>query len=435
MSLLNYAEYKDSGVEWLRKLPSHWSVVPLKRLIEIQNGADHKIVEANEGVPVIGSGGQFAYASTYLHNGESVLLGRKGTIDKPLYVTGKFWTVDTMYWSKILPTACGRFVYYTALTIPFDYYSTNTALPSMTKSALGAHLIARPPLEVQVAIAVFLDRETAKIDALIAEQEKLIALLAEKRKATISHAVTRGLNPDAPMKNSGVAWLRQVPAHWALVRMKRVVSNIEQGWSPQCENYPAAEPNDWGVLKVGCVNGGIFNAMENKKLPDELEPIPTYALKRGDLLVSRANTRELVGSAAVVTCDFDRLLLCDKLYRLRLLDGHCLPEFASAYLGTCEARSQIELDATGASSSMLNIGQSVVLNMLMPLPSVEEQRKIVEFLQSETARFDTLSSDAQHAINLLKERRSALIAAAVTGQIDVRGAVEAPVEQVEAVAA
>lgn len=170
MSFPRYPAYKDSGVHWLGAVPAHWDVAPFKRMVSLQNGSDHKHIECDDGYPVIGSGGPFAYASEFMHDGESVLLGRKGTIDKPLYVTGKFWTVDTMYWSKIRPGAFGRFAYYSALTIPFGYYSTNTALPSMTKSVLEAHLLATPPEQEQVAIAAFLDRETAKIDALVAEQ-------------------------------------------------------------------------------------------------------------------------------------------------------------------------------------------------------------------------------------------------------------------------
>jgi len=284
------------------------------------------------------------------------------------------------------------------------------------------YLDAVPPLEEQSAIAAFLDRETGKIDALIAEQEKLLTLLAEKRQATISHAVTRGLNPNVPIKDSGVPWLGEVPSHWLIVRIKHAVRSIEQGWSPQCEGYPAETPDEWGVLKVGCVNGGVFTSSENKRLPGELEPIAQYALKQGDLLISRANTRELVGGAAVVTEDHPKLLLCDKLYRLRMDAALCVPEFLAAFLSIGGARSQIELRASGASSSMLNIGQSVILDMPVTLPSIEEQLQIVDFIRSERQRLEELQHESMCAITLLKERRSALIAAAVTGKIDVRQA-------------
>ncbi len=236
MSFPRYKKTKPSGVEWLGDVPEHWEVVQLKQFLDIRNGSDHKHVEQAEGYPVMGSGGIFAYASEYLYDGESVLLGRKGTIDKPLHVTGRFWTVDTMYWSKINPEASGRFAYFSALTIPFSFYSTNTALPSMTKGNLSSHWVARPPLSEQTQIAAFLDRETAKIDALVAEQRRLMELLKEKRQAVISHAVTQGLNPKAPMKPSGIEWLGNVPEHWEVKPLKYSITNIEQGWSPQCSS-------------------------------------------------------------------------------------------------------------------------------------------------------------------------------------------------------
>lgn len=181
---------KDSGVEWLGMVPEGWKVGQFKRLVSIQNGTDHKMVESDKGFPVYGSGGLFAYASSYLYDQESVLLGRKGTLDRPLYVNEKFWTVDTMYWTKILPNAHGKFCYYTATTIPFPYYSTNTALPSMTKSALGGHLITIPKKEEQIRIAKFIDQETTRIDTLITKTEQSIALLKERRTAFITAAVT-----------------------------------------------------------------------------------------------------------------------------------------------------------------------------------------------------------------------------------------------------
>ena len=277
-----------------------------------------------------------------------------------------------------------------------------------------------PPEPEQIAIAGFLDRETAKIDALVAEQERLVTLLFEKRQAAICQAITRGLAFNSATKNSGFEWLGEIPAHRELIRIKHVVASIEQGWSPQCESFPVSSHDEWGVLKVGCVNGGVFQSAENKKLPPDLEPIPAYSLKRGDLLVSRANTRDLVGSAAVVQTDFDNLMLCDKLYRLRLIGERCLPSFLAAYLGTRQARSQIELGATGASSSMLNIGQTVILDMPVPIPSITEQAAILDFVEAETERLDSLCVEARRTVKLLRERRTALIGAAVTGQIDVR---------------
>ncbi len=280
-----------------------------------------------------------------------------------------------------------------------------------------------PPNE-QVAIASFLDREAAKIDALVAEQRRLVELLKEKRQTVISQAVTKGLDPDAPTKPSGVEWMGDIPAHWQVLPIKRIIKTIEQGWSPQCESYPAEGVDEWGVLKVGCVNGGKFRQIENKLLPAELVPIPELGIRAGDVLISRANTRDLVGSAAVAKDDHPRLMLCDKLYRLRLLHEQCLPEFLAYYLGSGVARGQIELGATGASASMLNISQSTILEMPAPVPPTAIQHEIVGWLDECGAATGGLISEAERAIALLQERRTALISAAVTGKVDVRGLAE-----------
>ncbi len=184
------APMKNSGVEWLGDVPAHWEVKRLKFLAKIQNGADYKHIEANEGYPVIGSGGQFAYASCYLYKGESVLLGRKGTIDKPLYINGSFWTVDTMYYTEIFKNTYPKFLYYLTLTVDFERYSTQTALPSMTQIALNNLTFVVPDYEEQATIADYLDQETAKIDRLCDTANQTIGRLKEYRTALITQAVT-----------------------------------------------------------------------------------------------------------------------------------------------------------------------------------------------------------------------------------------------------
>lgn len=215
-------------------------------------------------------------------------------------------------------------------------------------------------------------------------------------------------------KDSEVEWLGEVPEHWQLKKIKHLVRSIEQGWSPQCEGFPAEAENEWGVLKVGCVNGGKFNPLENKLLPPDLKPIPSLAIVSNDLLISRANTRELVGSAAVAMKDYPNLMLCDKLYRLRLKPDLCCPRFLSYYLGAIPARGQIELGATGASASMVNIGQSIILELGIAASEVSEQIRIAAFLDRETAKIDGLVEEQRRLIELLKEKRQAVISHAVT---------------------
>jgi type I restriction enzyme S subunit len=246
--------------------------------------------------------------------------------------------------------------------------------------------------------------------------------LQEKRAALISHAVTKGLDPDVKMKDSGVEWLGEIPEHWDVRRLKFCLTSIEQGWSPPCENRPA-EIEEWGVLKVGCVNGVNFNSDENKALPIELDPIPELEIKPGDVLMSRANTRELLGSASLVTQVRPRLLLCDKLYRLKLMAEIINSAYFVLVMGSHRIRFQLERDATGASNSMQNISQSTILNLVIPVPDIAEQQAVVSYLDQETARIDALIAKIGEAVEKLKEYSAALISAAVTGKIDVRGEV------------
>jgi type I restriction enzyme S subunit len=259
-----------------------------------------------------------------------------------------------------------------------------------------------PPLEYQRRVCDYLDRETARIDTLIEEQQRLIEMLRERRRAAVEEAVSI-------VATSGA-------------RLKHIMRSVRQGWSPQCYPWPADGVDTWAILKTGAANGGRFRPMENKELPEDEIPRPDIVVTRGDLIVSRANTRELVGSAAVVDIDFPRLMLCDKLYAFSLDESRADSRFVAAVLGSRRWRDLIELEATGASHSMLNISQSDIVNLPMPLPPVAKQRRIVAHLDSETAKVDQLIVETERFIELARERRSALISAAVTGQIDVREA-------------
>jgi type I restriction enzyme S subunit len=415
MSFTRYPDYKDSGVDWLGQLPSHWDVVQFKQLIDIQNGTDHKHVEHSEGYPVIGSGGAFAYASDYLYDGESVLLGRKGTIDKPLYINGRFWTVDTMYWTKINPLASGRFAYYSALNLPFDYYSTKTALPSMTKAALSSHLIGRPQLEEQKSIANFLDQETTKIDALVAEQQKLIELLKEKRQAVISHAVTKGLDPTVKMKNSGAEWLVKVPEHWYVKKLKFVVdvmaSNVDK--KTYDGDIPCLLCNYTDVY----YNEAIKEDMEFMSATATPEQIKKFTLKQGDVIITKdSESPDDIAIAAYVPMDLIGVVCGYHLSIIRATEINGL--FVKRLFDSHYLKSKFATLANGL--TRYGLGQHSINNVCIPIPPDEEQQQIVKFINKTCVEIDDLIDKSKTSINLLTERRSALISAAVTGQIDVR---------------
>jgi type I restriction enzyme S subunit len=403
MSFPRYPKYKASGAEWLGDVPEGWGVVQYKQFVDIQNGSDHKDIEQPEGYPVFGSGGVFAYASKFLYDGESVLLGRKGTIDKPLYVTGRFWTVDTMYWTKMRPNTSGRFVYYLATTIPFNYYSTNTALPSMTKGALSRHLVPLPPLPEQTAIAEFLDRETGKIDGLVAEQRRLMELLKEKRQAVISHAVTKGLNPHAPMKPSGIEWLGDVPAGWEVRKVSQLF-RAGKGKNGQMltKEFCGANEGEYPVYSGQTENEGVMGTWDQ------------FEFDFGEAGVLFSTT---VGAKAMHLKQlFGRFSLSQNCMIIWTTSTLCITRFFYYHFQPLFQwqRSMIP-DHMQPSFRMEDLYACAIA-----LPPTDEQSAIVAFLDSELLKFDTLTAEAQRAIDLLQERRTALISAAVTGQIDVR---------------
>ena len=185
------AKLKPSGVDWLSDVPEHWDVRRLKFMASIQNGRDYKDVEVEEGgYPVYGSGGEFRRSSQYLYEGESVLFGRKGTIDKPLYVNCRFWTVDTMFYSEILANTVAKFLYYSALTFQYQKLATQTALPSITQHDLENYTLTYPCKEEQILIVNYLDEQSRKIKEMITVSKEAIEKLEEYRSAIITSAVT-----------------------------------------------------------------------------------------------------------------------------------------------------------------------------------------------------------------------------------------------------
>ena len=276
-----------------------------------------------------------------------------------------------------------------------------------------------PPLTEQSAIAAFLDHETVKIDALIAEQEKLIALLAEKRQATISHAVTRGLNPEAPMKDSGVAWLGEVPGHWRTGKIQSFARR-ESGHTPSRQR-----PDFWENCTIPWFSladvwqireGNAKYVHETKEKISELGIANSSArlLPAGTVLLSRTAS---VGYSAIMGCD-----MATTQDFVNWVCGHdLLPEFLLHVLRSMRP----EFDRLMMGSTHQTIYMPDVAKLMMTLPPLSEQKEIVEFVEQEAIKFDALRAEAERAIALLKERRAAVIAAAVTGQIDVRGAVAA----------
>ena len=210
-------ETKDSGVDWIGEVPVNWEIVPIKADVSIGHGSDPT---TPGDIPVWGSGGEPFKTCGEHKNGPAVLLGRKGTLDCPQLVTGLYWNVDTAFDAKITSKKLSlKFFYYAATCVDIKPYMTNTAKPSMTQFDWDNSRIPRPPLAEQRRIISYLDERCAAIDEDVAKRRDVIGKLKEYKKSLIAHAVTKGLDPNTEMKDSGVDWIGEVPANWRLTKI------------------------------------------------------------------------------------------------------------------------------------------------------------------------------------------------------------------------
>lgn len=408
---MKYEKYKDSGIEWIGEIPIHWEVCAFKRKITINNGKDYKDFLDNEIYPVMGSGGCFAYCSKYMYDGEALLMGRKGTIDKPLYINGKFWVVDTMFYAVPTKDLCCKFAYYLALTFPYSLYSTSTALPSMTQTDLGNNPVAFPPLIEQQAIATYLDEKCGEINRAIDVQKKKIDLLNEMKQTIITDAVTKGLDSNATMKDSGVEWIGKIPEHWEVRRLKTLCKSIRNGYvGPTRDLY-----QEFGIPYIQSVHikdGNILFEREEYYVSDEWAK-KHPKIKKGNILVVQTGD---IGQIALVNAKYD-LCNCHALIILDINNNVISSEFLSLYLRSNIGKELMLQTKTGALLPHLNSTQIGFTKAL--LPPFQEQQSIVAHIEEETTKIDTQISKANRHIELLEELKQSIITEAVTGKIKV----------------
>lgn len=446
MSLPRYPEYKDSGVEWLGEVPEHWGVAPFKWELECNDGgvwgddpdgeedtfvlrSTEQTVDGNWKIddPAPRKLSVAEKKSTLLLAGDLLVTKSSGSslhIGKTTLVTAEIEALECCYSNfmqriRTKPSFSPKFAWYVMnndiARLQFDHLSNSTTgLANLNSTMIGELLLAVPPNAEQQTIAAFLDRETGKIDALIAEQQRLVELLAEKRQAVISHAVTKGLNPDAPMKDSGIVWLGDVPERWATTRLKYATKLIVD-----CPHETPVYSEDGGylVIRTADVTEGVLQT-SNMYRVDENEfqrRIRRQALQFQDIVYGREGERW--GLAALVPLDGD-FCLGQRMMQFRSTSSFC-PTFLMWQINSISTYRQGQIDTVGATSPHVNV--STIANYLLTEPPFEEQQAIAAFLNNETAKLDTLTAEASRAIALLQERRSALISAAVTGKIDARG--------------
>jgi len=444
MSLPRHPTYKASGVAWLGDVPAHWTIKRLRFVAEL-NPSKSEIAAIERDAEVsflpmesIGDDGSLNLEKTrpirevetgytYFRDGDVTIAkitpcfeNGKGALMRGLQGSIGFGTTELIVVRPKLAQTFGGYLNWIFRSPGFRKEGEASMYGAGGQKRVPDDFVRNlcwvfPPLTEQSAIANFLDRETGKIDALIAEQEKLITLLAEKRQATISHAVTRGLNPDALLKDSGVAWLGQVPAHWEVCQLKRVFASVDYGISDSLDVDGAV-----AVLRMGNISDGKVQLGDLKYVNDV---DVSLLLKPGDLLFNRTNSIDLIGKVGLFTGSGDAAVsFASYLVRIRLVTGH-IPKFFAYLMNTPgllgDARSRA-FEAIG----QCNLNPTRYGQITVAIAPPEEQKTIMAYLDRETSNLDALKAEAKRAVELLKERRSALIAAAVTGKVDVRQPVE-----------
>lgn len=411
-----YDSYKESGIDWIGEIPTNWNIKKLKFISKICNGQDQKAVLDDNGIyPVYGSGGIFGKANSYLFDKPSVLLGRKGTIDKPQYVEEPFWTVDTSYYTKIHDGFSVRLFYYLCTTINFELYKYGSAIPSMTQGHLNEIKFAIPEtFDEQIILANYLDHKTTQIEHLIAKKEQFIQLLEEERVAVINQAVTKGLDPNVSMKDSGIEWLGKIPEHWESYRIDWV-ANIVRG-NTGFRKDELLDSGDYVALQYGKtykvdIVDNSFNFFVNSEFYKE-----SQIVTKGDtILISTSETSEDLGHTCFYINENDGLLGGEQILlkpNRTVLNEKYLYQYVRQF---CR-----ELQKYAKGLKVFRFSTHDLKQIFIAIPTIEEQIKIVDFLDIETIRIDSLTSKMEKEIELLKEYKTALISEVVTGKVDVR---------------
>jgi type I restriction enzyme S subunit len=421
MSFPRYPAYKPSGVEWLGEVPEHWEILAIKRLASLQSGTgitSDSILDDGP-YPVFGGNGVRGFSESFTHEGNYPIIGRQGALCGNInYASGRFWASEHAVVASPANQCEFRWLGEMLRAMNLNQHSTSAAQPGLSVEMVSALLAARPPRDEQLAIATFLDHETAKIDALIAEQQRLIELLQEKRQAVISHAVTKGLNPNVPMKDSGVEWLGEVPEHWEVKRLKHLLSEpLSYGANEPAESVQLDDPRYIRITDIkddGSLNPETFRSLSQEKASD-------YLLEDKDILLARSGAT--VGKSFMYRSDMGPCCFAGYLILARCSPVDMTPEWVYLFSESAAYWNQIRSDAIQA--TIQNVSAEKYGNMLLPIPPSSEMQAVIAVARQKADQYAQLIKAADDLIELMGERRAALISAAVTGQIDVRGLVEA----------
>ena len=439
-----YPAYKDSGVEWLGEIPVHWEVKRLKFLLQeaLQYGANEPAELMDPDLPRyiritdVGEDGRLReetfrsipkdVARPYLLQDGDLLFARSGaTVGKTFRFEpswGRAAYAGYLIRARLkLQRWSSRFVqYFTKSTSYWDWLQTNfiqATIQNVSAERYANLGIALPELREQQEIVSLLDLETARIDGLVAKKERLIELLQEKRTALITRAVTRGLDPNAPMKDSGVEWLGEIPAHWEVKPLKSI-SDLQTGLTLG-KRYKGEALTTRPYLRVANVQDGFLALDDIAEVEVPVRDVRRFELRMGDVLMTEGGDFDKLGRGHVWKEQLAQCLHQNHIFAVRPRRSALTSHFLARVMSSAYGRAYFT--ATSKQSTNLASTNSTKLrNLPIPLPGLDDQVEITRWTDRETSKIDALIAKIRQAIHHLKEFRTALISAAVTGKIDVR---------------
>jgi type I restriction enzyme S subunit len=387
-------------------VPMHWEKIKVKYLVSMQSGnaIESEAIAPIGEYPVYGGNGLRGYTNEFTHEGEHILIGRQGALCGNVnYASGKFWATE----HAIVATPRAEFITHwlgeTLSAMNLNQYSQSAAQPGIAVEVIANLEISVPPITEQRIIALKLTKETDRIDLLIEEKKRLIVLLGEKRRALIARAIAQGLNCDAHRRDSGISWLGAIPEHWRIERAKWLFT----------ERDVRSESGDEELLSVSHLTGVTSRAEKNVNM-FMAESMEGYKrCEASDLVIN--TLWAWMGAMGVAR----QPGIVSPAYNVYQPVPELDPDYVDLLVRTPRFAEEITRYSKGVWSSRMRLYPEGLYEAWLPVPPKEEQQAIVTHIKQETEKIDAFAQATERTIALLQERRSALISAAVTGQLDL----------------
>lgn len=416
---------KDSGIEWIGEIPEEWTIAELKMFCIVNNGKEiiNEVDKCNiDAIPVYGSGGIFKYTDNFMHDGTVVMFGRKGTLGKPIHVTGRFWVVDTMYYLTYMESLNPKYNYYQLLVFNWEPHITQTALPSVVASQIISQKFAFPPTDEQKNIVAYLDKKCAEIDAVLEKTRESIEEYKKLKQAVITEAVTKGVDNSVPMKDSGIDWVGEIPETWDVIKIMYVRDETHP-YSLGDGDHGCIKAEDYldeGIPYIRVQNIGWCSELKMDNVvyisEDDNNKIQNSILRPNDILFVK--TGATIGKTAILPENIpiaNTTSHVGKLTVAKKFNAKYILYVLSSYVGY---RQFWNIASQKTTRPELAIDEIKTLRLLVP-KSRATQDEIVEYIDTKCSEIDTLIAKKETLLEELDRYKKSLIYEYVSGKKQV----------------